>query len=348
MKDSPNEDGISVIICCYNSETRLKKTFAAIANQIFNKAIKVEIILVDNASTDNTSAYAEAYWQTVNSDISLKIVKECKPGLANARKMGIEESRYAFILFCDDDNWLFPNYINDVYYILKNNSEIGACGGMGIPQFETQKPYWFDEYAEAFAIGSQEIVRENGQLLNLYGAGLAIRRVVLTKLAQANFSQTFNGRVANKLSSSEDTELTNAVVLAGYQLHFSENLKFYHYIPKERLTFAYLQKLFLAFGKDGPVRNLYYAYISKRKSHSRIKNWYYHLLLSLIRLAKYSIYPPKKHGRLIYFNWSLAYIKELIRIKKSYNLINYKISKLRGIATDGNENECSASVNLAP
>ncbi len=325
----PDKTGISIVICCYNSSKRLKKTLEALANQKFDGNISSEIIVVDNASTDNTAKYAESLWESLNAPIPLRTVHESKPGLSHARKRGIEETSYSYILFCDDDNWLFPNYINKAYHIINNDSTIGACGGMGIPKFEIRKPYWFDEYSEAFALGSQEIVRENGVLLNLYGAGLTIRKKALTDLSECGFTRMFAGRVGSKLSSSEDTELTNGMVLLGYKLHFCEQLKFYHYLPKERLNFTYLKKLFIAFGTDGPVRDLYYACITKRASHRFIKNWYLHFSISILRLLKYLIMPPKKYGRGIYFYWSIAYIKELLGLYGRHKTIRTNIMKLK-------------------
>ncbi len=322
-----NTSGISIIVCCYNSAKRIPETFAGLAEQQIPANIGVELILVDNASTDQTAELAEEVWKNLGSKFELVIVEELTPGLSSARKKGINQARYPFILFCDDDNKLCPEYVNEAYSILSSDSKIAACGGCGMPVFETDKPFWFDEYAEAFALGSQEIGREDGKILNLYGAGLAINKQVLIELQQSGFKHRFTGRLKNKLSSSEDTELTNAMVLLGYELVYSEKLKFYHYMPKERMTFDYLKKLFVAFGTDGPLRNLYYSYISNRASHKLIRHWSIHLVLSLIRLVKYLIVPPKKFGREIYFKWSLAYIKELFSIREDYE--GLKINALK-------------------
>lgn len=321
--------GISVIICCYNSSRRLKDVLLALVKQEFNSQIRWEVILVDNASTDNTSSIALSVWETLDTDVEFRVTYEASPGLANARQKGIDEARYEYLVFCDDDNWLYPDYLQGVFNILQSDSSVAACGGIGIPVFETSRPSWFDEYAEAFATGTQEIDAEKGELLNLYGAGIAIKKSSLDLLDLAQFNPYMKGRVGTKLSSSEDTELTYALILIGQKLHFSGELKFYHYLPKERLEFSYLKKLFVAFGNDGPVRNLYYANISNRFFHKKIRNWSFHFLLSLFRLVKYIIVPPKKGGRVIYFNWSKAYIKSLLALRNSYADIQRDIYRLK-------------------
>ncbi len=321
--------GVSVIVCCYNSSGRLEKTLQALAKQQFNQNLLWEIIIVDNASKDNTTVAAAEIWEKLNTPIKIKIVGEAIPGLGNARKKGITKAAYSVILFCDDDNWLAPNYVQRIFDILENDSTIAACGGMGIPVFETAEPYWFYAYAEAFALGSQEINNEKQQLLNLYGAGLAIQKHALEQLYQSGFDPLLQGRIGKKLSSAEDTELTYAFVLMGYKLFCSDELKFFHYLPKERLTFDYLKNLFIAFGNDGPVRNLYYAYISNRFFHKKIQNWNFHFALSLFRLAKYFIIPPKKFGRFIYFNWSITYIQQLFAMRKNYPKMKQHILQIK-------------------
>ena len=340
MKTDNKKEGVSVIVCCYNSSTRIKKTLHALANQRFHSPFLWEIILVDNASTDNTTEISRSIWKGLNTEIELRIVFESQAGLGNARRKGISEASYQFVLFCDDDNWLDQHYVQGVFDILNNDPAIAACGGIGIPVFETQKPYWFDDYAEAFALGSQEANNENGKILNLYGAGLAINTRILDELEMTKFTPLMQGRVGNKLSSAEDTELTYAFVLMGYKLYYSQELKFHHYLPKERLSITYLKKLFVAFGNDGPVRNLYYANISNRFFHKQIKNWNFHFILSLFRLVKYSIIPPKKYGRTVYFNWNKAYIRGLLSIRGNYATIKDNIFRIKAI------NEAISSKNL--
>ncbi|WP_462252265.1 glycosyltransferase [Ferruginibacter sp.] len=323
--------GISVIICCYNSKSRLKPTLEALCKQVVDSKLLWEIIIVDNASDDYTTAEATSIWNSFTGKpiINFEIVIQPLPGLANARRKGISVAQYQYLLFCDDDNWLAENYVQGVYDILNGNDDIGACGGQGFPVFETEKPVWFDSYAEAFALGPQSLNEENNVLLNLYGAGMAINSKVLEKLEQNNFKPQMTGRTGKKLSSAEDTELTYALVLMGYKLHYAKDLHFFHYLPEQRLKFDYLKQLFIAFGTDGPVRNLYYAHLSKRFFHKMICNWYLHFLLSVVRFFKYLLIPPKKYGRTIYFNWNIAYIKQLFFLKRKYTSIKTNILSLK-------------------
>jgi len=329
MSNNQPEKGVSVIICCYNSATRLRETLQALAGQRFRQPMNWEIILVDNASTDNTAGIAEAMWKSVGRPVLLRVVKEPKAGLMHARRKGIEASGYSILLFCDDDNRLCADYVEGVFQLLEQDAGMAACGGRGIPAFGATKPAWFDDYQEAYAVGSQLLNEEDGRILNLYGAGLAVKKAALERLERAGFVSTMKGRTGSALSSSEDTELTYALVLMGYRLHYASELTFFHFLPGRRLTFDYVKKLFISFGKDGPVRNLYYAYISKRRSHRLIRSWYAHMALCLFRLVKYFIIPPKRSGRWIYFHWSLAYLKQLLVLFRQWAQLQGNIEKVK-------------------
>ncbi|MFM9911840.1 MAG: hypothetical protein ACKVOW_21150, partial [Chitinophagaceae bacterium] len=106
-------------------------------------------------------------------------------------------------------------------------------------------------------------------------------------------------------------------------------LIFSHFMPSARLTKNYVNRLFTSFGTDGPIRNLYYSYLSQRFFHKLIKIWFFHLLIAVIRLIKYLVIPPKKYGRFIYFNWSIAYIKALFHIAPKYKSFKVRIDSLK-------------------
>jgi glycosyltransferase involved in cell wall biosynthesis len=264
----------------------------------------------------------------LHTGIPFRVVYAHNAGLAYARQEGIKASKYEYLIFCDDDNHLDSGYVEGIFTHLENNPKVAAVGGRGIPQFEGEQPDWFTTYSEVYAVGSQEINKEGDNILNLYGAGIGIRKSVLHLLEERKFTPVLVGRSGKNLSSAEDTELTYAMVLLGFRLMYDEQLTFIHYLPKERLNRGYLEKIMTSFGADGPVRNLYYAYISKRPIHKNIKNWYFHLALCYIRFVKYLVVPPKKDGRRIYLQWNKAYLKSLFEIKHRYAFLKMNIESL--------------------
>jgi glycosyltransferase involved in cell wall biosynthesis len=307
----------------------LPTTLEYLAKQVFENKVNWEVILVDNVSSDNTAAAALEIWAGIKTDIPLRIVSETVPGLVNARKRGIQSAVFSILVFCDDDNWLATDYLQTAFRIMENHPGLAACGGNGTPVFESSPPQWFENYAEAFALGSQEKNKEGHRQISLYGAGLVLRKKALETLFSLPFEPLLSDRVGSKLSSAGDTELTNAMVISGFEIRYFEELHFKHFITTERLGIKYLERLFRSFGSDGPVRNLYYSYLTTRFAHKLISVWIFHLCLAGVRLFKYIIKPPKPEGRRIYLLWNIAYIKTLIRIAPRYQKMKNKISRLQ-------------------
>jgi len=329
MESKDRDSGVSIVLCCHNSVARIGAALRHVADQIPTRGLEWEVILVDNASTDGTAKYAEEYWMGTGVQVPFTIIAEPKAGLLHARNAGLQASKYPFVLFCDDDNLLDRRYLSGVNRIMQERPQVAACGGTGIPLFQSPRPDWFDDYAEVFATGRQDINVVDGRLLCLYGAGICLRKSALDELHEEGFQPNFLGRKGKELSSSEDTELTNGLVLSGHELFWDENLTFQHLMPPERLTKEYLKKIFVANGKEGPVRNLYYSHLIDQGVHKHIRNWYLHMGLSLFRFAKYFISPPKPRGRSLYFHWNLAYLKNLIRIRKDHRAISDRIATLK-------------------
>lgn len=238
-------EGVSIIICCYNSVTRLRETLKHLALQK-TEALPWEIVLVDNASTDSTREVAIQLWHAFNrTDVMLSVVDERRQGLSFARKKGIDASRYDILIFCDDDNWLDENYIYCAFGILKAHSKVGAVGGTGSPFADIPLPVWFERHKSSFACFPQGTSEGEmrGYFSSLFGAGFAVKRNVLENLSARNFIPILPDRIGTQLTSGGDTELSYAIRLSGYTLWFSEKLHFIHYLPSSRLSEKYLYRL---------------------------------------------------------------------------------------------------------
>lgn len=147
--------GVSIIICCYNSESKIAKTLGHISKQKTRTNVLWETILVNNASADNTKAVCESTWNAFKNPNPFYIVDQPVPGLIAARKKGISKARYDYIVFCDDDNWLSPDYIQTAFEIFEENPNIGVCGGYNTPVSDVPLPFWFERFHRSYATGEQ-------------------------------------------------------------------------------------------------------------------------------------------------------------------------------------------------
>lgn len=239
--------GISIIVCCYNSVSRLTETLNHLAQQKVSNEIQWEIIVVDNASTDNTATAALELWSSIDlGKGTLRVISQNTPGLIYARHSGVKAAKYEFVLFCDDDNWLGTNYVATAYKTISRNPTVGAIGGIGIPEFEpgVTPPEWFHNSYGLYALGPQGqktgILPKNS---TLYGAGLITRKSLYLATYPVELPSMLNGRTGISLASGEDTEYCFRLRLSNHTLLYNETLRFKHYIPKERLTENYKNRI---------------------------------------------------------------------------------------------------------
>ena len=258
-------DGVSVIICCYNSSEKIVKALQYLAPQEGTESIPWEIVLVDNASSDNTAEVASKIW--TDTGVPLRIFFEPTPGLSNARETGIQNSKYGFLSFIDDDNWVCSDWIKKVFNIMTTKPEVAICGGLAEPVFEINPPRWFTKYQQAFAVGPQG--DDEGYVRSkrgyLYGAGSTLRKSAWEELKMHGFKYLLSGRKGKALSSGEDFELCMALTLAGYKLWYCPELTFKHFMPASRLNWQYLISLYKAFGRSDVVTAFYHDLLKPYK-----------------------------------------------------------------------------------
>jgi glycosyltransferase involved in cell wall biosynthesis len=251
--------GISIIICCHNSAARLKPTLTHIARQNIPSGIACELIIVDNVSSDDTAHVACKEWESLTpANIGFKIVSEDQPGLAYAKRKGISESAYSYLIFCDDDNWLMPDYAVTVFNFFEANPKVGVAGGIGEPAFDedTLTPEWFNKFSGSFALGPQAPEENTGMNL-VYGAGMAIKREALDIVQNKHFPEYLSGRKGRNLTAGEDGELCYQIKLSGYLIAYTPALKFRHYISPERLNWSYIKRLHEGFAASFVPLDLY-------------------------------------------------------------------------------------------
>jgi glycosyltransferase involved in cell wall biosynthesis len=264
--------GVSVIMCCYNSEDRLQETLKHLARQKVPRGISWEIVLVDNASTDHTGNLAQEIWrQLLPASSTLRVIQETRPGQQLARIRGVQEARYEILVFCNDDNWLDPDYISQSEKTMWQNVRIAAAGGQNLPETNAEYyPAWFENYRDKYALGvpasHSGYVTQRGFVL---GAGMVTRKSLFLEMYHDKFPSLLKGRKGENLSTGDDFEYCKRLLLRGWQLYYEENLKLVHFIPKERLTIDYRDKLMKGIEVAGLVLHEYDLAI---RVHNRYKH----------------------------------------------------------------------------
>jgi glycosyltransferase involved in cell wall biosynthesis len=293
------EPGISVIVCCYNSARRLPETLAHLSRQAGAPAW--ELIVVDNASTDNTAQVAGDCWKS--QAVPLRIVHVPTPGLIHARMAGLRASRYEWISFVDDDNWLCADWLATVADIFSCHSDVGACGGWAEAVFEAEPPrWWSDTRAGWFAVGPQ--ADETGPVPDwrgfLYGAGLSLRRCALDELFSLGFRSFLEGRTGAALSTGEDVEWCLALRLRGWTLWYDARLRLRHFLPERRLQWTYLRGLQRAVGAASIWLDAYRTFDGTHPSAWKVRlrrSWLWQFRRAAWRICRWSRFGWQNRNR---------------------------------------------------
>ncbi|MEO8209607.1 MAG: glycosyltransferase, partial [bacterium] len=332
-------NGVSVIICTYNGEERLTETIRHIAKQKVNPRILWELILVDNASTDNTKRVVLEEWKSHSPKAKLKIVDEFTQGLSAARQKGFETSQYEYIVLCDDDNLLDENFVQVTYDVMSSNDSIGILGGPNEALCELAPPEWFKWFQHGYAAGTQADLI-SGKISEgnvtwkrgfVWGAGMIIRKTALIELYAGGFKSLMSDRKGNQLSSGGDSELCFALVLCGWQVWYDTRLKLKHCMPAGRLSWNYLIRLFESFGITSVGLDYYEKAIKlgrmdvdEKKVNSL--NWWHEIKKSCNELRKIGIkrilslrFPHDNITSVPMMEYHIARLKELIRVRKNYD-----------------------------
>ena len=94
---------ISVVVPIYNSEKYLRQCIDSLINQVYSN---LEIILVDDGSTDLSGAICDEY---ALKDARIRVIHQKNARIAAARNAGIDAARGEYITFIDSDDYILPN-----------------------------------------------------------------------------------------------------------------------------------------------------------------------------------------------------------------------------------------------
>jgi glycosyltransferase involved in cell wall biosynthesis len=113
---------ISIIVPVYNVEPYLKDCINSILNQTFRN---IEIILVNDGSTDNSGLICDDY---SNSNSKIKVIHKKHEGVSSSRNSGVAAAQGEYIGFVDGDDRIDPNMYMKLYTLCKKTgSDISIC-----------------------------------------------------------------------------------------------------------------------------------------------------------------------------------------------------------------------------
>lgn len=247
----------SFLICTCNSERLISEVVSAILNQSeFNDVL--EVIIVDYKSKDMTLDIANKLLESTKVDF---VEINCDvPGKSPALVEGFTMARGDYVVIVDDDNILFPNYLEMAKAILKDKT-IGCVGAKGVVDKNLKLSSWFNDYESVYAIGlplGEDWVWGAGSIINIE-AWKKLRRFkfdfILNPVRKSHLEPIFIG--------GEDVELALAIKLIGYRVVSNEKLQFIHKFQQARISEEYLVKNSEGVSRSVSVHELYRTLIGQ-------------------------------------------------------------------------------------
>lgn len=197
---------VSVIIPTYNSAASLNRCLGALVAQ--KAPVPVEVVVVDDGSTDDTAAVCEGR-------AGVRYVRQENRGPAAARNLGVREARGEIVLFTDADCEPEPDWVAQMVAPFSEEGVIGVKGAYRSRQRELVARLVQLEYEDKY----RHLARFRYiDFIDTYAAGY--RRGVF--LACGGFDERY------RTASVEDQELSFRLAEAGHKMVFNPRAVVWH------------------------------------------------------------------------------------------------------------------------
>lgn len=229
---------VSVIIPTYNRSEVLRQTVDSFLAQTYPRD-RWELILVDNASTDDTAKVIE---EIAGREANVKALSETRRGAHNARNSGALAAHGEVLYFTDDDMIAEPDLIENILAGFVEGSNVGSVTGKVLPRWDTEPPAWVLEHCKnallsLIDLGNQLTVSDDDP--GVFSCHQAVLREAFMRAG--GFNPDTN---AGEFTGDNETGLNLKIKALGYRFAYVGASVTHHMIPASRLTQAYLNSRF--------------------------------------------------------------------------------------------------------
>lgn len=231
---------ITVAICTYNRATLLKSTIESLLALRVPPGVALEILVVDNNSTDDTARVVDDYCARGQ----VRGIFEEQQGLSNARNRALKDARGEAVAFVDDDVLVDPGWCEALCEGLREFRDAAAFGGTIDPWFvvepDPDMAAAFPEVAKGFCAldhGRESRLLDAGEYV--WGANMAFRR---SRLAGLQFDPAMGLLGEATRGNGEEMVFLDALRSSGGGLCWLPEMRVRHYVIPERMEMSYLRE----------------------------------------------------------------------------------------------------------
>lgn len=230
---------ISVLICTRNRAKSLEATLQRFFAQRFTGGYEFELIVVDNASTDETSKIIESY--VAQHPQTVRRLFESRPGLSYARNAAVRAARGEVVAFTDDDVLVAENWLDEIHREFTGDPSLSILGGRVLLADEKLQRATLVVCEERSYFGLPEGVNF------AIGANMAFRRELFDRIG------LFDVRLGpgKFFAGSDDVEFVYRGLKSGRRLLYAPNVLVYH--NHNRVTLEQVCQLEYGYAKSCPA-----------------------------------------------------------------------------------------------
>lgn len=277
MKNNPL---ISVVVPIYNTSKHLPHCLNSIIHQTYQN---LEIILIDDGSTDNSYQIAESY---AMKDPRVKLIHQKNTGQSAARNHGIKIATGKYISFIDSDDKITKDFIEQLLLpFSQQNTSLSVCG-----------------------IHYKRL--KQNSVSNVYINPVRQKHKSESHKAYILYLLTIDGRMYSSVNKLYKTSIVKKISF-DQNLNFAEDTKFvldYLNQSKGEISFILKPLYIYNFGTEtSTIKSTSTIWQNWQISYDNLKRW----------LGKTPTIKEKIWLHLIYFRWRISYLRSKIRAKKS-------------------------------
>lgn len=206
---------VSIIVAVFNAERTLERCIDSLIQQSLRD---IEIILVDDGSTDASGSICDTY---AEKDPRIHSFHKANEGVSRTKQLGLEKAHGEFIIYLDSDDYVAPTIYEKLYdKALEDSADIVSCDILRLEQSGTR--------IEGHRISSfDHEVFLDGMIDVLFGS-------ICNRIVRRSLFEEFQVRFNAEVSFGEDklvlVELLSKALSAGHRLKIS-------YIPEALLYY---------------------------------------------------------------------------------------------------------------
>lgn len=220
-----NNEKISVVVPVYNIDQYVGFCIESLIKQTYRN---LEIILVDDGSTDRCPALCDLY---ASKDSRIKVIHKPNGGLVSARKAGVAAATGKYIGHVDGDDWVEPDYYEILHRAAVNARADIVCAGFSRDLF-SQHVKCGNSVLDGLYEGSS-LERLYEQMLSFdENFTIGVTTYVWNKLFKAEIAKEVQQCVDERITIGEDAAVTYPAFLRASRVYICDNSS-YHYRQRE-------------------------------------------------------------------------------------------------------------------